>query len=248
MPVHIYGTAADMDTVMQFAGRHGLLVIEDAAQAIGVRYKGRHAGTIGHVGIFSFFADKTVTTGEGGFVMTNDPAIHERLLYLRNQGRRDRGTFIHTHIGYNLRMTDIQCAVGLAQLDKLEEIVLRKKAVLEKFREFLGGLPQIRFFEPEPGADLIPFRVSVLCERAHELMEFLRTRDIEPRSFFYPLHRQPAFEWLKSAPDYSHSMADGDFPNAIYGYERGVMLPCFPTITEHEIAYVCDAIRRFYGS
>lgn len=96
-----------------------MLIIEDAAQAIGVHYKGQHAGTLGDVGAFSFFADKTITTAEGGFVVTNNPKTYEKLLYLRNQGRRDRGTFIHPEIGYNFRMTDIQCAMGIVQLENL---------------------------------------------------------------------------------------------------------------------------------
>ena len=137
MPVHVYGTVADMDEITKFASKHNLIIVEDAAQAIGVHYKGKHAGTFGKTGAFSFFADKTITTGEGGFIVTDDEKIYDQLLYLRNQGRKDRGSFIHPEIGYNFRMTDIQCAIGLTQLGKFEEIKKRKTIVKEKYLELL---------------------------------------------------------------------------------------------------------------
>lgn len=247
MPVHIYGTTCDMDAVVAFAQRHNLLIIEDAAQAIGVHYKGKHAGTFGDVGAFSFFADKTITTAEGGFVVTNNPHIYDKLLHLRNQGRKERGTFIHPEIGYNFRMTDLQCAMGIVQLGKLEQIIERKLSILEVYRELLRPVPQVRFFEPPADAEWVPFRIPVFCERAHELMAFLTSREIEPRTFFYPLHRQPAFSSLCDDKEYQHSLADGDFPRAIDAYEHGVCLPIFPALSEAQIDYVCATIKEFYG-
>lgn len=246
MPVHIYGTVCDMDAVGAFAHRHKLLVIEDAAQAIGVRYKGRHAGTFGAAGAFSFFADKTITTAEGGFVVTNDRKIHEKLLYLRNQGRLERGTFIHPEIGYNFRMTDFQCAMGVVQLRKLGEIIRRKQQILAIYRDLLRSCSQVRFFEPPKDAEWVPFRIPLFCERAHELMAFLIGKEIEPRTFFYPLHRQPAFNYLQDDRNYPHSLQDDDFPRAIDAYQSGVCLPAFPALSEVQIQYVCAAIREFY--
>jgi len=138
MPVHIYGTIADMDAVAQFAKKHNLLVIEDAAAALGVHYKGQHAGTFGDIGTFSFFADKTITTGEGGFVVTSNEEMHHKLLLLRNQGRVDRGSFIHPEMGYNFRITDIQAAIGQVQLAKLPQIIARKEAIKQYYLERLG--------------------------------------------------------------------------------------------------------------
>ena len=238
MPVHIYGTIADMDAVSAFAKRHGLLVIEDAAQAIGVRRNGKHAGSWGDVSCFSFFADKTITTGEGGFIVTNDEATYEKLRLLRNQGRRDRGTFIHPAIGYNFRITDMQAAIGLVQLGKLQEIVERKKTILQWYKTGLKDIKDITFFEPDPGTDWIPFRVGILLKKAHALMEHLKTKDIEPRTFFYPLHKQPCL---------AHLVRGGDeqFPNAIFGYEHGVCLPTFPTLKKEQVQYVCEVIKKF---
>lgn len=247
MPVHIYGTVCDMDSVVAFARQHNLLIIEDAAQAIGVHHKGQHAGTFGDAGAFSFFADKTITTAEGGFVVTNNPEIHEKLLYLRNQGRRERGSFVHPEIGYNFRMTDIQCAMGIAQLNKLKQIVERKQNILKLYSELLHSVKQVRFFEPPVHAEWVPFRIPVFCQRAHELMAFLTSKEVETRTFFYPLHRQPAFGYLHNDETYKYSLHDDHFPQAISAYDQGVCLPIFPLLSEEQIRYVCDMIMEFYA-
>ncbi len=242
MPVHIYGTVADMKPVMEFANKHNLLVIEDAAEAIGVHRDGKHAGTFGKVGCFSFFADKTITCGEGAFIVTDDDKVYENLLYLRNQGRIDRGIFIHPRIGYNFRMTDIQNAVGLVQLSKLEKIKERKAHILETYRKHLSKIKDVSLFEPDRGVEWIPFRVGVLLKNATDLMAFMKTKDIETRTFFYPLHRQPCYDYLK---DKNHPNTDQAFPNATYGYEQGVCLPTFPDLADDQIAYVVNTIAEF---
>ncbi len=247
MPVHLYGMVANMDAVLAFARTHGLLVIEDAAQAIGVRYHGRHAGTFGDVGCFSFFADKTITTGEGGYVVCRDDATYERLRLLRNQGRIDRGSFIHPALGFNFRITDIQAALGLAQLRKLGAIVERKQTILGWYYERLRDLEQVRFLPIEPGSEFVPFRMVLLCERAHELMEYAAQRGIQSRTFFYPLHRQPCFGSLDHAQGGPLDLDDRHFLHAIDGYTRGVLLPIFPTLTEAQVDEICTAIRNFYA-
>lgn len=245
MPVHIYGTVADMKTVLHLAKKHKLLVIEDAAQAIGVHRDGKHSGTFGDVGCFSFFADKTITTGEGGFIVTNKKQIYESLLYLRNQGRIQRGTFIHPKIGYNFRMTDMQSAIGIAQLKKLSTIKERKQYILQHYKQLLTGVPGISFFEADKTAELIPFRVCILYKNAPLLMQHLRNKRIEPRTFFYPLHRQPCFSYLKKQQPKSYPYSDKMFPNSVYGYEHGICLPTFPTLTRTQIQYVCDTIKEY---
>lgn len=247
MPVHLYGMAANMPEVMAFAQRRGLIVVEDAAQALGVRYRGKHAGAFGAVGCFSFFADKTITTGEGGYVVCQSEAVYERLRLLRNQGRMDRGSFVHPAIGYNFRITDIQAAIGLAQLAKLDMIIARKLAILSWYRRELDSLPDVRFLPVEPGSEYAPFRVVLLCRAAHRLMDRLAQRGIQPRTFFYPLHRQPCFAHLGASGGGAQDFDDARFPNAIHGYEHGVALPVFPTLSEREVAYICATIRDFYA-
>ncbi len=246
MPVHLYGMCCDLTAVCEFAQRHDLRVIEDAAQAVGVRYQGRHAGAFGDVGCFSFFADKTITTGEGGYVVCRDEVVYERLLLLRNQGRPDRGSFIHPAIGYNFRITDMQAAVGLVQLDKLDEITRRKRALLDAYREKLAGLEEVWFLVQQPGSEYVPFRAVLLCERVHALTAHLTEAGIEPRGFFYPMHRQPCFASLDKGRGGPFELDDSRYPNAVFGYEHGLCLPIYPTLSLDEVGFICGVIRRFY--
>jgi perosamine synthetase len=242
MPVHIYGMACNMDEVVNFAKKHNLKIVEDAAQAIGISWDGKHAGTFGEVGSFSFFADKTITTGEGGLVVTNDDAIYEKLLFIRNQGRIDRGSFIHPEIGYNFRMTDIQSAIGLAQLDKLDEIIRRKKHILSMYKDNLDS--SIKIIEPLFQSSHIPFRVCITVSGGgYDLMEYMKTQGIETRTFFYPLHKQPAYKKQKTF--FSKLFKKDNFEVSEKMYREGVCLPSFVSISDEEIKYICDKINEF---
>ncbi|KAA0231878.1 DegT/DnrJ/EryC1/StrS family aminotransferase [candidate division KSB1 bacterium] len=246
MPVHLFGMTANMMEVMQFAERYHLRVIEDAAQAIGVRYKGRHAGTFGDIGCFSFFADKTITTGEGGYVVCKDKGLYERLLLLRNQGRIDRGSFIHPAIGYNFRMTDLQAAIGLVQLAKLDTIIQRKHIILEWYHRELDSIENIQFVTVVPESEYVPFRVVLICRGAHSLMTYLSEHGVQSRTFFFPLHRQPCFEYLGRAQGGMLDLDDELYPNAVFGYENGICLPVFPTLSNEQVDYICSHIKEFY--
>ena len=236
MPVHIYGMSANMDEVMDFARKHGLRVIEDAAQAIGVEWRGKHCGSFGDIGSFSFFADKTITTAEGGFVCTNDEDIYKKLLYLRNQGRLNRGTFIHPEIGYNFRITDIQAAIGLVQINKLDDIRQRKENILALYKEYLADLPNIKIVQPIEGSGHIPFRVAIIFdEEISKIESYLSDSGVETRTFFYPLHKQPC---------YSES---GDFSDSNYVYDHGLCMPSYPELEREKIEYVCDLIKAYYN-
>ncbi len=248
MPVHLYGMTANMSEVMVFARQHQLLVIEDAAQAIGVRYRGQHAGTFGEIGCFSFFADKTITTGEGGYVVCRDEALYEQLLLLRNQGRIKRGSFIHPAIGYNFRFTDMQAAVGLTQLNKLAQIIERKRTILSWYQRELDSLADVTFLTIEPDSEYVPFRVVLICQQAHHLMTYLTEHGVQARTFFYPLHKQPCFAYLGKAEGGTLDLHDTNYANAIYGYEHGILLPIFPTLSEEEVRYICSTIKAFYRS
>jgi len=245
MPVHLFGFTPDMDKVEKFAKKHNLLVIEDAAQALGIKWKGQGCGSFGDVGCFSFFADKTLTTAEGGFVTTNNEEIYDKLLFLRNQGRRDRGTFIHPEMGYNFRMTDIQCAIGLAQLKKFDGLVEKKSHIHKKYTELFSDFDHIDIFQPPPEvAPFVPFRVILKTKNneAASLMEHMRANDVEPRMFFYPLHLQPAFECWSDDDRYDRK----NFPVSEKSYNNGICLPSFVSITDEQIEYVCKTIKDFY--
>ncbi len=192
MPVHVYGHSPPLDRILEFAARHDLAVLEDAAQAYSVAYRGRHAGTWGDVGVISFFADKTITMGEGGVVLTDDAALYEKLRLLRNQGRLNSGTFVHEALGMNFRVTDLQCAVGRAQLRKLPEIVANKRDNHARYVANLSDVRGVRWLQVQTGSSHVPFRFALVSERREQLAAALEQAGVQTRSFFYPLHLQPA--------------------------------------------------------
>ncbi len=238
MPVHIYGQSADMDPIRRIAKKFDLKIIEDAAESYGVFYKGKHTGTIGDVGIISFFADKTVTCGEGGVVLTNDDSLYEKLRYLRNQGRLDSGSYLHPQLGMNFRMTDLQCAVGVAQLKKFKEIERKKLEHYRLYKLLLANVNEVTLIEEVDYSNFVPFRVPVRVKRLNELVAHLESSGIQTRGFFYPLHRQPCFGYL--------GYSEGDFPVSNKVHSEGLCLPAFPGLTEEQITYVCGQTRAFY--
>lgn len=236
MPVHLYGSACA--AVAGYAP--STVVIEDACQALGVEYNGRPCGSLGTASAFSFFADKTITTGEGGFVGTDDEGIYRRLRFLRNQGRENRGSFVHPEIGQNFRMTDLQAAVGLEQLRKMPEIVARKRAIYRAYADRIGSI--VDLLAPSPGSTHVPFRtVAVFKRYADDAAKFLAARGVEPRSCFFPLHRQPCFAGFAS--DKRHD--DRLFPQANWLWDRALCLPTFAGMTEEQIDVVCSAVKDF---
>ena len=258
MPVHIYGFTSNMDDVLAFSKKNKLLIIEDAAQALGIKWDGIPCGSFGDVSAFSFFADKTLTTGEGGFVATNSKSTHEKLIYLRNQGRLNSGTFVHPEIGYNFRMTDIQMAIGLVQLRKMPRIVSNKQAIHKLYCELLSSVSEIEIIKPNPKIDpYIPFRVVLLTriEKSEGLMKYMSENGIEPRTFFYPIHLQPGYS--KNGIQCSNqkyclcengNISDCEkFSNSIYAYEHGVCLPSFAALKKEEIIYVCNVIKKYFS-
>ena len=142
-------------------------------------------------------------------------------------------------------MTDIQAAMGLAQIHKLDKIINKKEFVKNYYYERINSISEVTFFKPEKDANWIPFRVGILVSDAHELMGFMKENGVEPRSFFYPLHRQPCFKYLTN--ENPQHMLDEMFTNAIYAYEHGICLPSYPTMSEEELDFVCRIIEKYYG-
>ena len=238
MPVHIYGQSCDMGAIKQIVKKYNLKIVEDAAQGFGVFYKGQHTGTIGDVGIISFFADKTITTGEGAVILTNNEEIYSKLKLLRNQGRPNSGTFIHPEIGMNFRMTDLQCAVGVAQINKFKEIEKIKIKNYNLYKSLLKDIPQVKFVEENSFSNFVPFRVNIKVQRLNQLIEYLENNKIQTRKFFYPLHRQPCYHFLNYRED--------DFSVSNKVYDEGLSLPVFCNLKEEQIRYICKTIRQFY--
>ncbi len=239
MPVHIYGQSCDMDPIIKIANTYHLKIIEDAAQGYGVFYKGRHTGTIGNVGVISFFADKTITTGEGAVILTNEEDVFNKLKMLRNQGRIHSGTFIHPELGMNFRMTDLQCALGVAQVKKYETIEKIKARNHQLYETYLKELPEIEFIKTNDFSSFVPFRVNIKVPGLEELIEYLEKQEIQTRRMFYPLHRQPCFSYLNYEED--------EFPGANEAYQTGMSLPIHCGLKDNDIKYICSSIKKFYA-
>jgi len=238
MPVHIYGHSANMDKVMSIAEKYNLKVIEDAAQAYGVKYKNKHCGILGDVSVISFFADKTITMGEGAVVLTQSNKLYKKLLLLRNQGRVDSGTFVHQSIGMNFRVTDLQCGVGLAQAEKFPKILERKIESYNKYKKELEGVGDLSFLKVEDNSSFVPFRFFIRTKYKDKLIEFLEGHSIQTRSFFYPMHQQPPL--IQYVPKYQN------FPVSEYLYKTGICLPLHMYITNEEITYIVEKIKLFF--
>ncbi len=238
MPVHIYGQTCDMLGVMSLAERHGLLVVEDAAQGLGVTFGDKQVGTFGDVGCMSFFADKTMTTGEGGALLVDNKTLADECIYFKNQGRLKRGSFVHQRMGYNFRITDLQAAIGVAQFKRIDESIERKRTIRETYYQRLRGCPGVKLPQDNGFGEVVPFRVNILVDDPEGLCKFLSEREIATRRFFYPLHKQPSFNATNSVvrqrPIYSVRL-----------FETGIMLPSGLDLTEQDIDFVCEGVHAY---
>ena len=237
MIAHLFGSACtNIEEIRDFCRERGLWLIEDASQALAINNGTTHCGMFGDMGTFSFYADKTVTTGEGGLVVTPHEDAWDKMLYLRNQGRKSSGTFLHPQIGYNFRMTDLQGALGLSQLDKLETIKTRKGEIAEMYRKHLAPAlgNGVEFMKLHPDFNYIPFRVIAFVPDAEKTMAHMKEHEIEPRTMFVPFHMQPSYKDSDSVRT--------SFPNSEACFAQGMCLPTWIGLTEEMIAHTCEKL------
>jgi perosamine synthetase len=222
--VHLYGHPADMDALL--AAADGIPVVEDAAEAHGALYKGRPVGALGRVGTFSFYGNKIVTTGEGGMVVTDDAELAARVRLLRDHGMEPGRRYWHPVLGFNYRLTNLQAALGVAQLEKLDEILAAKRRVTDRYAAGLRDLPGVTLPPEEPWARNVHWLYSILVEERDAVMDALDAAGIESRPFFTPLHQQPLYATGERLP-VAESLA-----------ERGLSLPSAVTLSAGEIERV----------
>ena len=222
IPVHLYGHPADMDPIMEIASRHGLAVIEDAAEAHGARYKDRSVGGIADAGIFSFYGNKIITTGEGGMVVTDKADLADRMRILRDHGMSSDRRYWHTEIGYNYRLTNLQAAVGVAQMEKVADILKAKKRIARLYDKGLGNVEGISLPPRAPWASSVCWLYSILVDEEvldggrDKLMSELTQCDIETRPFFTPVHLQPMYNTGQTLPVAEHLAKSGvSLPSAV---------------------------------
>lgn len=237
VPVHVSGRAANMRAVLEIADRHGLVVVEDAAEAFVSKLDGRYLGTFGRAGCLSFSPNKTITTGQGGVILTDDDVLCGRLRELKDQGRPVRGTGgddVHHSVGYNFKFTNLQAAVGLAQLGYLQPRLRRMREIYLGYARGLLGLPGLFL----PGFDIdageSPQWTDAVVERRNELDRFLAARDVHCRRFWYPIHTQAPYR-----------QPDGSFPNSTRLSPRALWLPSAFTLSDEDVTTVCDYICQF---
>lgn len=245
MPVHIYGHPCDMGPIMEIAERYKLYVIEDAAEAHGAEYKGNRAGGIGHVNCFSFYANKIITTGEGGMVTTSNESIAERARSLKDLAHSKGKRFLHTDIAYNYRMTNIQAAIGLAQLERINELIEMRRRNAYLYNSRLINIPGITLPPEKEWAKNVYWMYAILLHNdfgmsRDELMIRLKEKGIDTRAFFIPVHRQPAF--LKMG-----LFAGERYPIAEGLEKQGLYLPSSSGLTEDQINQVCNAVKDIYS-
>lgn len=237
MVVHLYGLPCDMDAITAICKAHGLLLIEDCAEAFGTQFKGRHVGTFGDIATFSFFGNKTITTGEGGMVVAREQAVMERACHLKNQGVSQVREYWHDVVAYNYRMTNICAAIGLAQLEQANSILAKKRQIAAWYKEGLKELPLQTHDElPETVHSFWMCSIAVNdAAQRQPLRECLKGAGIETRPLFYPSHTLP------------HCATKESFPIAESLSARGINLPSYPDLSETQVAIVCAAIKSFFG-
>jgi len=234
IPVHLYGHPADMDPLMDLAKRHHLFVIEDAAEAHGALYKGKPVGSIGHIGCFSFYGNKIITTGEGGMLTIQDDRLAERARLLRDHGMSRTRKYWHETVGFNYRLTNLQAAVGVAQMERVEALLAQRAAVGAKYRDLLSGDDRLELPPQASWAQPVTWLYTILLKEGisrDDTMQKLEAKGISSRPSFYPVHRMPPY--LTQEP----------FPVADSLSSRGVSLPTWVPMGPSEIERVCIALQ-----
>lgn len=243
MPVHIYGHPVNMGPLMKIAKENDLIVIEDAAEAHGAEYRGRKVGCLGNSGCFSFYANKIITTGEGGMFVTNDSEAAGEARRFKDLYFDDERRYIHEKIGFNFRMTNMQAAIGLAQLHKIDRLVETKRKIGKTYNSLLSDVEGITTPPEAKWAKNVYWMYSILVEDdfgvdRDTLKKELYRKGIDTRFTFTPMHSQPCFKGIADPG------SDKDFPVSVELSRKGLYLPSGMNLTEDQIKYICDAIRK----
>ena len=246
MPVHIYGHPCDMGQICEIAKKYGLNIVEDAAEAHGAEYKGKKTGSFGDISAFSFFANKNITTGEGGMVVTSSKELSDKCRYFKNlcfplHGKR---SYIHKDIGFNYRMSNLHAAIGLAQVEKADEYRAMRIRNAHLYHKCLHDVPGITLQPEAPMCLNVYWMNGVLVNpevyghTREELVAYLKTKGIDTRNFFIGMHRQPALK--KFGCD-----ASGDYPASDRLAENGFYLPSASHLKPEQISFICERIIEF---
>jgi len=245
LPVEVFGNPAGFNSICQIARNHNLPVIEDSCEALGSALNGKNVGTFGKMSVFGFYPNKQITTGEGGMILTDDDALADTCVSLRNQGRaKSAGWLAHERLGYNYRLSDINCALGIVQLSRIDQIKTRRKQVAEWYREMLAG--DKRLIVPAEPADcdiswfvfVVRLTEDFTMEQRDRILQQMHSRNIQVSNYFPPVHLMPFI-----SKKYGHN--PGDFPIAETASARTIALPFYNHMTKDQVATVCNALKQF---
>ena len=234
MPVHLYGHPADMISINKIADKHGLLVVEDAAEAHGASINGKKVGGWGICGTFSFYGNKNITSGEGGMITTNDQNLYEYCLLLRDHAMSKEKRYWHNEVGFNYRMTNLQAALGYAQLERADELLSKKKRIFKMYTKYLADQPKIKLNRTNDWADNSYWQICVEIEECDlkmrdELMLKLKEKNVDSRPYFYPMSDMPMY--INSNTPVTHEI-----------YQKGICLPTYFDLTDNDIRYICEVL------
>lgn len=236
VPVHLYGHPADMDEMDAIAKKHGLFVVEDAAEAHGAEYKGRRVGGLGHAGVFSFYGNKIITTGEGGMITTNDAEFYRKACFLRDQAMNMEKRYWHDIIGYNYRITNMQAALGLAQMESIDDMLGRRRGIMAQYRSVIATSDSVRLNFTANWAKSAYWMTCLEVDWFDEatrsnFMACLKARGIDSRPYFYPMSALPMYKQITP-------------PNAASKSVIGLNLPTYHELTARDIARIGDAVNE----
>ena len=244
IPVDLYGNMPDMDAIQKIAERHAIVMIEDAAEAIGSEYKGKKAGSFGDTGVFSFHGSKTLTTGEGGMLVTNREDIYQCALVLCDHGRKPGDKmFFNTEVGYKYKMSSMQAALGLAQLERIDQLIARKRQIFKWYEEEIGGVDGITLNYESPVTKNTYWMITMILDekfgiKKESLIELLTGKGIDCRPLFHPLSSLPAYQQAEQS---KRARQRNRISYQISPY--GINLPSSLSLTDQQVQYVCESLK-----
>lgn len=239
--VHQFGHAAPMDEIMEIAKKYSLKVVEDNAESIGAKYKGKMLGTFGDITCFSFFGNKVITCGEGGALVTNDKELAVRCKELRDHGMSSQKKYLHIDLGYNYRMTNMQAAVGLAQLERLDEIIAIRNQQMELYYELLADCPQIKLRKYAEWCTPVHWLLTITIANGYDrdnFLAYMSTKGVECRQMINPVHQA---KYLVEHYD------SKDFPSSIKLAAQSAHLPSSTNLSQDEIKMICNSVKSFFN-
>lgn len=237
MPVHVLGNMCNMDRLLDLANKHNLLVIEDSTEALGSYYKGRHAGSFGILGTFSYNGNKIITTGGGGMIVTDDEALARKAKHLTTQAKSDPFEYVHDEIGYNYRLVNVAAAMGVGQMELLPEFIKRKKEIISYYKQALAGVGDIGFQQVADDVNPNWWLPTIKTSRQRELLKILNDNKMQSRPFWVPMNQLRMFKDNL----YFHKNDRSDFV-----YRHCLSIPCSTNITDGQLEAVSKTIREIY--